>query len=64
MQLGARHNAHDCLVLADSEANDSAMGALLAAAGRFLMLSDLHFDPMSDPRVVDRRSVAKGRVAR
>jgi sphingomyelin phosphodiesterase acid-like 3 len=36
-----------------------AAGAEGQAAGQFLILSDLHFDPMADPRQVDRLSAAE-----
>ena len=36
----------------------SAVRAEAAAAGRFLLLSDIHFDPVADPRLVDRLAAA------
>jgi sphingomyelin phosphodiesterase acid-like 3 len=47
------------LSFATGEAKGQATSVAPVAAGQFLMLSDLHFDPMADPRQVDRLSAAE-----
>ena len=37
---------------------DQSVGVAAASAGQFLMLSDLHFDPMAEPSRVDQLTVA------